>query len=212
MKLSPRLCSLLVFKFSFSLFALTGCNLAQTQTPATIGSPSPSIALSPIASPPPNAASPGSTLLPSPSVAADTQLYREKSGKFEISFPQGFVYQDTGSGVAFASPDQGFAGAVDFGSAQGQTLTAAQLEAALKAEYQNRLKNVTWTKTTLQQDNSLRIDWTGQDEQGNQLDAISFVEQRGDTIFILNLYGVNQPYQGYQQQAEAIVNSYRISP
>lgn len=175
-----------------------------------VSSPQP-IAIPDLPSPTPSA-SPTPSLFPSPSAAAETQLYREKEGRFEIAFPKGFVYQDTGSGVAFASEDQGFAGAVDFGSAQGQKLTPPQLEAALKAEYQNRLKSVSWTQSVLQSDGSLRIDWTGKDEQGNTLDAVSFVEQRGDTIFILNLYGVNKPYQNYQQQAEAIVKSYRIKP
>jgi len=200
----------------FSLFLLTlcvlaGCNFTRNQPPVTaVSSPMPSIAVSPSAAPAPAGSSPVPSLFPSPSVAAETQLYREKTGRFEIAFPKGFAYQDTGSGVAFASADQGFAGAVDFGSAQGQQLTPPQLEAALKTEYQNRLKDVSWSRSTLQSDGSLRIDWTGKDEQGNRLDAVSFVEQRGDTIFILNLYGVNQPYQKYQSQAEAIVKSYRV--
>lgn len=206
MKLSPRLFSLFLLACT-----LTGCNLTRSQTPAAVTAPSP-IAVSPSAPSTPAASTPVPSLFPSPSVTAETQLYRDKSGRFEIAFPKGFVYQDTGSGVAFASADQGFAGAVDFGSAQGQKLTPNQLEAALKAEYQNRLKSVSWKRSALQSDGSIRIDWTGKDEQGNSLDALSFVEQRGDTIFILNLYGVNQPYQKYQQQAEAIAKSYRVKP
>ncbi|WP_348254285.1 hypothetical protein [Leptolyngbya sp. ST-U4] len=197
--------------FVLPLCALTGCNLTRSQSPVTATSSPQAIAVSPSTSPAPSA-SPVPSLFPSPSVTAETQLYREKTGRFEIAFPKSFVYQDTGSGVAFASDDQGFAGAVDFGSAQGQKLTPPQLEAALKTEYQNRLKTVSWAKSTLQSDGSIRIDWTGKDEQDNALDAVSFVEQRSDTIFILNLYGVNKPYQSYQQQAEAIVKSYRVKP
>ncbi|WP_088891955.1 hypothetical protein [Leptolyngbya ohadii] len=203
---SPHVLSL----FLLSLGTLAGCNLTKTQLPATVSSPAPSIAVSPAVSPTPNPPPTAPSLFPSPTPATEIQIYREKTGKFEVAFPKGFVYQDTGSGVAFASADQGFAGAVDFGSAQGQKLTTGQLEAALKAEYQNRLKEVSWTRSTLQPDGSLRIDWTGKDEQGSTLDAVSFVEQRGDTLFILNLYGVNQPYQKYEKDAGAIVKSYRI--
>jgi len=42
------------------------------------------------------------------------------------------------------------------------------------------------------------------------LDAVSFVEQRGDTIYILNLFGVNKSYQDYNSDAEKIVGSYRV--
>jgi hypothetical protein len=50
----------------------------------------------------------------------------------------------------------------------------------------------------------------GRDTDGNDLDAISFVEQRGDTIFILNLYGINKAYADYNSDAETIVGSYRV--
>jgi hypothetical protein len=39
---------------------------------------------------------------------------------------------------------------------------------------------------------------------------VSLVEQRGNTIYVLNLFGINKPYQNYNTDAEAIVNSYQI--
>lgn len=137
-------------------------------------------------------------------------FYQEPSGLFEISLPPGYTYEETGSGIAFASGDQGFAGSVDFGSAQGQQLTNEQLETGLKAEYETRLTSVTWQGSEVQPDGSIRVDWVGTDPEGNQLDAISFIEQRGDMIYILNLFGVNTPYQNYNNDAQAIVNTYRV--
>jgi hypothetical protein len=141
---------------------------------------------------------------------ADSLTYREPSGLFEISFPSGYTFEETGSGVAFTSEDGGFAGSIDFGSANGQTFTVEQLEASLKSEYEQRLDQVTWQASSMQPDGSLRIDWVGRDSDGNVLDAISFVEQRGDTIFIMDLFGVNTEYQNYNEDAQAIVSTYRI--
>lgn len=134
--------------------------------------------------------------------------YREPGGLFEISFPQGYSYEQTGSGIAFVSADQRFGGSVDFGAAQGAVLDLDQLERLLKREYEQRLTQLVWQGSSAQPDGSLRVDWTGCDPQGNQLDAVSFVEQRGDTIFILNLFGINAPYN--DRDAEFIVQSYRV--
>lgn len=139
------------------------------------------------------------------------QIYREPTGLFEISLPEGYTYEQTGSGIAFTSPDQRFGGSVDYGSAQGNVLTIAQLEASLKSEYEKRLSDLVWQGSSSQPDGSLRIDWLGRDPQGNALDAVSFIEQRGDTIFILNLFGVNADYQDYNADAEIIVGGYQVS-
>lgn len=114
--------------------------------------------------------------------------------------------------MAFVSKDQGFAGSVDFGSAEGKQFTTQQLEAALKTEFTNRLQEVNWQAAQVQPDGSLRLDWTGKDKNGDALDAVSMVEQRGNTIYVLNLFGINKPYQNYNTDAEAIVNSYQIKP
>jgi len=98
----------------------------------------------------------------------------------------------------------------DYGSAQGSDLTTKQLEDALKQEYESRLDQVSWQDTQIQPDGSVRVDWIGRDKEGRDLDAISFIEQRGDTIFILNLFGVDKSYNDYNSDAEAIVGSYRV--
>ena len=147
---------------------------------------------------------------PESGTAANGATYSEPSGLFEISFPEGYEYQETGSGIVFVSSDQQFGGSVDFGSAQGIQLDDTQLETALKEEYENRLTEVQWQGTEIQPDGSVRIDWIGTDPQGNTLDSVSFVEQRGDNIFILNLHGINAQYANYNTDAQAIVNTYRV--
>ncbi len=142
---------------------------------------------------------------------ATTVTYTEPSGLFEISFPEGYSYEETGTGIVFLSPDQQFGGSVDFGAANGIQLTNDQLEVALKEEYEERLTGVEWQGTSIQADGSVRVDWIGTDSQGNILDSISFVEQRGDTIFILNLHGINAQYANYNTVAQAIVNTYRVA-
>lgn len=183
------------------LLVLTGCAKPETAATPEVA-PTPAIAfpsLSPAAS-------------PSPSATPTLQTFREKAGRFEISFPRGYTHKTTASGVAFVSADQGFAGAVDFSPSEGKQLDRQQLEAALKTEFTTRLKEITWQTTQVQPDGSLRLDWTGKDQSGSTLDAVSIVEQRGSYIFVLNLFGVNKPYQNYNSDAETIVNSYRIQP
>lgn len=193
----------------------TSSGSSSVESPAVVASPDPNPILNPLA--PTDGSSESSTTENPPSAqssgdsSSDTpQVYREPNGLFEISLPSDYKFEETGSGIAFASGDEGFAGSVDYGSAQGQTLTNEDMEAALKSEYEERLKEVTWQGSEVQPDGSVRVDWVGTDPQGNQLDAISFVEQRGDTIYILNLFGVNQAYQNYNQDAEVIVGSYRV--
>ncbi|MDX2214923.1 MAG: hypothetical protein SFY66_16670 [Oculatellaceae cyanobacterium bins.114] len=205
--------SLLTALFLVTALMLSACG-SQSQTadkpPApTTASASPSVPApetSVAASPSPSVAASPET----PAAATTTETYREKDGLFEISFPEGYTHQDTGSGVAFVSSDQGFGGSVDFGSAQGNQLDNTQLEAALKTEYEKRLNQVTWQGSEEQPDGSIRVDWVGTDKDGNELDAVSFVEQRGDNVFILNLFGINKAYQDYLPDAEAIVGSYRV--
>jgi hypothetical protein len=138
---------------------------------------------------------------------AQEQTYREPSGLFEISLPPNYSFEETGSGISFTSADQTFGGSVDYGSTKGATLSADQMEVLLKQEYEQRLSNITWQATAMQPDGSVRLDWVGEDQQGNQLDAISFIEQRGNNIFILTLFGVNAPYNN--EDAEVIVQGYR---
>jgi ABC-type phosphate transport system substrate-binding protein len=192
-----------------SVLTLSACGEATTGE-STSTSPAPSVEASPSAVVPSTAPQTPTAQSPNSSSTDGSVAYQEPSGLFQISFPQGYTYEETGSGVAFASSDEGFAGSVDFGSAQGQQLSNEDLETALKEEYEKRLQAVTWQKSEIQPDGSVRVDWVGTDPDGNELDAISFVEQRGDNIFILNLFGVNRAYQDYNNDAEVIVGSYRI--
>jgi uncharacterized lipoprotein len=192
-----------------TLLLLSALILAACGKPNVTNSiqPSPATAASPSATPVPSAsASPEAT---NPEL---TQTYKEPAGSFEISFPKNYQYEQAETGVIFRSGDQAFRGEVVFGSSQGEKYTSQQLESFLKEAYRTNLKltEVEWQKTESQPDGSLRIDWIGKDPQGNQLDAESFIEQRGDTIYILTLSGINKPYLDYLADAQAIVSSYRV--
>ncbi|GAB4380843.1 MAG: hypothetical protein Kow00121_37940 [Elainellaceae cyanobacterium] len=167
-------------------------------------SPAPAPALLPPA--------PTPSVSPSPADAELTQTYRQPQGAFEISLPKDYKYEETETGLIFGATDESFRGEVVFGSAQGEKYTNQQLEEFLKEAYKSNLKlaDVQWQQTEVQADGSVRLDWVGTDPQGNVLDAESFIEQRGDTIFILTLSGINKPYIDYVDQAQAIVSSYRV--
>lgn len=167
-------------------------------------------------SPSPDSAPPATSSITTPSpgstATALTQTYREPEGAFEISLPEGYQYEATETGLIFRSADEQFRGEVVFGSAQGETYTNEQLEAFLREAYRTNLSltKVDWQQSEVQADGSIRIDWVGTDPEGNILDAESFIEQRGDTIYILTLSGINQPYVDYLNDAQAIVASYRV--
>jgi hypothetical protein len=215
MKYSPLFSALLIV----SAVVVSACGSLSNNSSNEAQSPSPA---SPLADSPevvvvsPDGSSSSETSesdSPSPAeapAASGATNYQEPNDLFQISFPEGYTHQETGSGIAFVSADKGFGGSVDFGSAQGEQLNTTALEEALKEEYQNRLEDVAWQGSQIQPDGSIRVDWVGRDTDGNDLDAISFVEQRGDTIFILNLYGINKAYADYNADAETIVGSYRV--
>jgi hypothetical protein len=215
MKYSPLFSAFLIV----SALVVSACgSLSTNSTENQAPSATSPLVTSPEASPeaaPEVAAAEGSSESASPAPAdapasSNATSYQEPNDLFQISFPEGYTHQETGSGIAFVSADKGFGGSVDFGSAQGQQLNTAALEEALKEEYENRLEDVAWQGSEIQPDGSVRVDWVGRDTDGNDLDAISFVEQRGDTIFILNLYGINKAYADYNSDAETIVGSYRV--
>jgi hypothetical protein len=194
----------LIFLLIVSTVALSACTRSGKTT---------SIEPSPTASEPQLPAAIASFATPTPSPSALNATYSQPDGAFEISFPEGFEYQETESGLLFYTQDQVFRGEVVFGSAQGEQYTNEQLEAFLKQAYRTNLNltEVDWQQTAVQPDGSVRIDWVGKDPGNNVLDAESFIEQRGDTIYILTLSGINTPYTDYLEDAQAIVNSYRVS-
>jgi hypothetical protein len=148
-----------------------------------------------------------------PLVIAQTTspTYQEPNGLFEISLPAGYSYMETGSGIILMSEDQQFGGTVDFSSAQGRSFTSSELETRLKRAYARRFSQIAWQDTVAQSDGSLRISWVGVDPAGNRLESASFIEQRGDYVFILNLFSINAPYSDYVDEAQAIANTYRVN-
>lgn len=140
------------------------------------------------------------------------QAYRDTSGRFEIALPADYAVTNTPTGLLFASPDGGFGGMVDTGSAQGQWFSLEDLETALKTEFEQRLSHITWQGSYAHNQGGVRIDWVGEDPAGNQLDAISFIQQQGDTIFVLTMWGINTAYSTYNDDADAIFATYRIQP
>lgn len=197
---------------ALTLAACGRTNVAESTAPAASApAESPTTAASPPAPVPlPNGEASPSPQASAPANTGGGQTYRQAQGLFEISFPTGYTFRETNSTLTFASGDGGFGGVVEYGSAEGKRLTTQQLEDALKQGYEDRLEEVSWQASQLQPDGSVRVDWIGRDKEGRDLDAISFIEQRGDTIFILNLFGVDKPYNDYNDDAEAIVGTYRV--
>ncbi|MEB3357382.1 MAG: hypothetical protein VKK04_11705 [Synechococcales bacterium] len=95
--------------------------------------------------------------------------------------------------------------------AEANGLPLADLEARLKQVIQADLAEVTWQGAAEQQpDGSLRLAWTGVNKDGDELDALSFIEQHHNTLFILKLYGVGETYSSYNEDARIIVGSYVV--
>ncbi len=141
---------------------------------------------------------------------AQDKTYQGPNDLYTIVFPDNYTYTETDNTVTFTSGDEGFVGFIEVEpAAAGQELTTPQLEEALKAEFENRYQDIEWQGSELQPDESLRLDWTGSDN-GKELDAITFIEQRGDNVFVLTLMGVDTPYSEYETDARDLIGSYNI--
>lgn len=140
------------------------------------------------------------------------QAYQDAADRFAIALPPGYTATPTATGMMFISADGKFGGLIDVGPAQGHWFSLAELESALKTEYERRLSTVTWQGSYEHAQGGVRIDWIGQDPSGNQLDAISFIQQQGDAIFVLSMWGVNTPYSTYNNDADLIFATYHIQP
>jgi hypothetical protein len=154
--------------------------------------------------PPTNSAKAQPTIPPK----ANGKTYKEPNGAFQISFPKGYEYRETGSGIKFTSPDKEFKGFVDFAKTDG-ALNSEKLEGALREYLNSVLQEVKWQNANLETSGRIRVDWTGKSSEGEKIDAISYIEQRNNTIYILSFYGVNQAFDLYRNDAVAIVRSYR---
>jgi hypothetical protein len=176
--------------------ALAGCRMADTQSPAT----------------PATSATPSPTAAPTasqPVLPPDVRAYRDPKGAFSIALPKGYEYKETGSGIRFVSLDKGLKGFVDF-TKTDKVLNLEELEGALREYLDRSLKKVTWQNSAIEPGERLRVDWTGESQEGEKLDSVSYIQTSGNTIYIMSLFGVNQPFDKYRQDAEAIVGSYRV--
>lgn len=207
MNYTLRLATLLLLS-TLSLAACNKANTVATQPDAAAPSPAPQAETAPT-----EATEAPTSATETSEASAVTQTYEEPDGAFAISFPDNYRYEATDTGVIFQSTDEAFRGEVVFGSAQGNQFTDEELETFLKEAYKANLnlQEVDWQQTQTQPDGSLRIDWVGKDPDGNVLDAESFIEQRGDSIYILTLSGINKPYLDYLADAQAIVGSYQVN-
>ena len=136
-------------------------------------------------------------------------IYRHPNGLFEISLPNGYEYTEKENGIVFNSPDEGFIGNIILFEVDHR-LTRRKQEELLKQTYEQILDGVSWQESNLLPDGSLRVDWLGRDNDGNDLDGVSYTEQHNNTIFILNFYGFNKPLNDYTVEARSILKNYRV--
>jgi hypothetical protein len=109
------------------------------------------------------------------------------------------------------SDDGGFGGEVVFFK-EDKPLDAEDLENALKKIYDELLDGAAWQLAEIQPDGSVRLDWRGTTPEGKELDAVSYIEQRNDTVFILNVYGIDRPYDAFLDDSQTIIGSYLTWP
>ena len=137
------------------------------------------------------------------------ETYQEPDGAFEIALPPGYQTEETGSGIKFISADGGFKGIVDFAAIE-EDLGVDRLEGALRQYLEETLTEVEWQNSRLEPDGSVRVDWVGKSPQGEQLDAVSYIEQRGNTLYTLSLYGVNKAFDDYSEDVAIVLKGYKL--
>ncbi|MDY6940045.1 MAG: hypothetical protein SWY16_20620 [Cyanobacteriota bacterium] len=137
------------------------------------------------------------------------KTYKEPGGAFEIALPKGYESEETGSGIKFVSGDGGFKGIVDFAPSEGE-LNVDRLEGALRQYLEETLGQIEWQNSRLEPDGSVRVDWVGQSDRGEELDAVSYIEQRGNVIYTLSLYGVNKAFDDYREDVAIVLEGYKL--
>ncbi|MGC9503010.1 hypothetical protein [Baaleninema sp.] len=192
---------------------LTACSGGDGETDASANGESEAL--------PELSATASATPTPSPSPAASSQeaqatesdgnLYRDPNGAFSISFPDDYAKQPRVNGLEFLSSDGNFGGEVLY-LEESQQLTDEELEELFIDRYKATYNNFGWLNTELQPDKSVRVDWRGQNAQGQDVDAVSYIEQHRSRIYILNLYGIDESYDRYLDDANVIVGSYNVNP
>ncbi|MFO8040848.1 MAG: hypothetical protein R6U67_15540 [Sodalinema sp.] len=143
------------------------------------------------------------------SIPGDGKTYRHPEGIFEISFPKHYAHQPQANGVSFLSANGEFGGEVTYFETQ-ETLTIDDLEELYRQRTQTAIREMAWQRSELQPDGSVRLDWRGKNASGQDLDAIGYIEQHGDRVYVLNLYGINESYDIYVEDSRLIVGSYQV--
>ncbi|MEB3232776.1 MAG: hypothetical protein VKJ64_17330 [Leptolyngbyaceae bacterium] len=188
------------------MLCLSGCGLFASSPPAepeTIESPA---AASDAAEP--------ETIEPDPPpipVPDNVQVYQEPNGMFALALPQGYRFEPVEQGLTFLSEDGGFAGEIIYQVSDGPSNDMLNLEKALKSHIEPQFSTIEWQKVGQRQpDSSVRLAWTGEDEDGRAIDALSFIEVHGQTTFILSLYAIDQAYNTYSEDARIIAGTYVV--
>ncbi|KPQ37977.1 MAG: hypothetical protein ACLFM4_01265 [Phormidium sp.] len=143
------------------------------------------------------------------SLPGEGKTYRHPEGIFKISFPNHYAHQPQANGVSFLSANGEFGGEVTYFEMQ-ETLSIDDLEELYRQRTQAAFREIAWQRSELQPDGSVRLDWRGKNASGQDLDAIGYIEQHGDRIYVLNLYGINEAYDIYLEDSRLIVGSYQV--
>ncbi|TVR12870.1 MAG: hypothetical protein EA395_05020 [Phormidium sp. GEM2.Bin31] len=136
--------------------------------------------------------------------------YRHPQGLFEISFPPNYAQQPQPNGLSFLSANGQFGGEVLYFEVEDR-LTTEELEELYRQRTQEVVNRIAWQRSELQPDGSVRLDWRGQNAAGQDLDAIGYIEQHGNRVYILDVYGINQSYDIYLEDSRVIVGGYQVN-
>ncbi|MGF1537228.1 MAG: hypothetical protein ACFB4J_12205 [Elainellaceae cyanobacterium] len=165
----------------------------------------------PQAIPPPVEERPQTPEATSAELPENVQIYRDEDGMFALALPEAYKHESGDRGMTFTSPDGGFGGEISYALIP-EPLTPQQLEARLKQSLQESFVDVSWEKDSAekQSDGSLRQSWRGVNSEGQQLDALSFIEQHSGAVYTLTAYGIGRPYGDYNKDAQIIAGSYVV--
>lgn len=141
----------------------------------------------------------------------NVQIYRDDSGLFALALPTGYDYDTRDNGITFLSDDEGFGGVIQFQTTEVKNITPDSLGDVLQQTLEAQFSDVTWQSELEEQpDGSFRREWKGTNGLGEELDALSFIEQHGTTIYILTAFGIDRPYSEYNDDAEIIAGTYVV--
>ena len=144
-------------------------------------------------------------------VPGNVQVYQDDNGMFALALPAGYSYEPLDQGLTFISADNGFAGEIVYQAAQNSSSSILAMERELKAIIKPKFSQINWQKAGQRQpDGSVRLAWTGVDNAGQSVDALSFIETHGEHSFALSVYALDQQYNEYSNDARIIVGTYVV--